>query len=522
MLQLQNPSQAAQWLRGRLSAQASLHTDSRKLHAGDAFIAWPGAATDGRQYVPQALQAGATACLVEAQGVDTFHFSDERVACYAGLKAASGPIAGLIYGEPSQHLDVLAVTGTNGKTSTSWWIAQTLNILDSQNTNNSLSKIELFRQYVCGLMGTLGIGSPGKMVLTGLTTPDPAMLQAHLHSMRKEGARACAIEASSIGIAEHRLDGARIRVAIFTNLTQDHLDYHGSMESYWLAKRELFDWRGLQAAVVNLDDPKGSELADHCLKRGLDVWTVSRMPDANANARLYTTDMVYGAAGMQFQVHEGSDTAAVHVALLGDYNVSNLLGVIAAVRALGHGLREICAAISHVTPVPGRLECVVQEGQPIVTVDYAHTPDAIEKVLNALGPVAGMRGGKLWCVFGCGGDRDASKRPLMARAAENGADAIVVTSDNPRNEAADTIIGHIMSGFNHAKSVTVRSDRAQAIELAIQQAANNDVIVIAGKGHEDYQEIAGVRTPFSDMEHVRSALQMRTTRHMAVHQESAA
>lgn len=518
MLQLDNPVHAAQWLRERV--RGNLHTDSRKVQAGDGFIAWPGAAVDGRQFVGKALLAGASACVVEAMGVEEFHFVDERVAAYAGLKAASGPLAAQVYEHPSHHMDVLAVTGTNGKTSTAWWLAQALNTLQKPRVDNLLLKSELLAQYACGIMGTLGVGKPGNLTFTGLTTPDPVMLQTQLQQMLRCGAVACAIEASSIGVAEHRLDGTRIRVAIFTNFTQDHLDYHGSMQAYWQAKLALFDWPGLQTAVVNVDDPKGVELAQLCNDKGLDVWTVSRL--TNSQARLQATDLQYSATGMQFVVREGQNHAQVNAPLIGDYNVSNLLGVLATLRALGHSLQAACEVMLCLSAVPGRLECLVHLGQPMVAVDYAHTPDALEKVLAALRAVTQARGGKLWCVFGCGGDRDASKRPRMAAAAEQGADHVVVTSDNPRSEAASAIMDDVMRGFQKPAQVTKQADRALAIMQTIQQAAVIDVVVIAGKGHEDYQEIAGVKHAFSDMAHVNTALRVKQQANNTVQQEPAA
>ena len=505
MLQLRSPAHAAEWLRGRV--RGNLHTDSRKINASDGFIAWPGAATDGRQFVGQALLAGASACVVESVGAEDFHFVDERVAAYAGLKAACGPIAAEFYQHPSTQMDVLAITGTNGKTSTAWWLAQALHVLHQPAFDKLLLNSELLAQCVCGLIGTLGIGFPGNMVFTGLTTPNPVMLQAQLQSMLRSGATACAVEASSIGVAEYRLDGTHIRAAIFTNFTQDHLDYHGSMGAYWQAKRALFDWPGLQVAVVNLDDPKGQELAQHAAQRGLDVWTVSRV--VGRAARLQATDLCYSETGMRFVVREGQEKAQVNAPLLGDYNVSNLLGVLATLRALGHNLQTACNAMRSLGAVPGRLECLILPDQPLVAVDYAHTPDALRKVLSALRSATQARGGKLWCVFGCGGDRDASKRPLMAAAVEQGADHVVVTSDNPRGEAASAIIAQMLPGLKNPTAVTYLVDRAQAIAQTIQNAAPSDVIVIAGKGHEDYQDIAGVKYPFSDMAHAQTALHIR-------------
>ena len=505
MLQLRSPLHAAEWLRGRV--RGNLYTDSRKINAGDGFIAWPGAATDGRQFVGQALLAGASACVVEAQGAQDFHFVDKRVAAYAGLKAACGPIAAEVCQHPSKHMDILAVTGTNGKTSTAWWLAQALNVLHQPALDKLLLNSELLAQYACGLMGTLGVGYPGNMTFTGLTTPDPIRLQAQLQSMRSSGATACAVEASSIGVAEHRLDGTHIRAAIFTNFTQDHLDYHGSMDAYWQAKRALFDWPGLQVAVVNVDDPKGQELARYTARKGLDVWTVSLKP--GGAARLQAMDLCYSETGMQFVVHEGQDQSQVNAPLLGDYNVSNLLGVLATLRALGHSLQVACNAMGSLSAVPGRLECLILSGQPMVAVDYAHTPDALSKVLSALRNATQARGGKLWCVFGCGGNRDAAKRPLMAAAVEQGADHVVVTSDNPRSEAASAIIAQMVPGLKNPAVVTYLVDRAEAIAQTIQNAAPSDVIVIAGKGHEDYQDIAGVKHPFSDVAHAQAALQAR-------------
>ena len=505
MLELSSPIDAAQWLRARV--RGNFYTDSRKLTAGDGFIAWPGAAVDGRQFVDQALKVGASACLVEADGAQAFHFIDERVASYTGLKRASGPIAAEIFEHPSTQIDVLAVTGTNGKTSTAWWLAQALNALHAQNQSLSLLKTELFTQYACGLMGTLGVGVPGQMVPTGLTTPDPVMLQTQLQQMRQNGVRACAIEASSIGIAEHRLDGTRIRMAVFTNFTQDHLDYHGTMQAYWLAKRTLFDWPGLQLAVVNLDDPKGEELAQYAAHQGLDVWSVSR--SQTVDARLKACDLVYSTNAMQFMACEGQERVLVKASLLGDYNVSNLLGVLAVLRALGHTLQAACHVMQSLSAVPGRLEFLGLPGQPLAAIDYAHTPDALVQVLSALRATARARAGKLWCVFGCGGDRDAIKRPQMAVAAERGSDCVVVTSDNPRSEKMDAIIEQIMSGFTDASCVIRQPDRALAITQTIHAAAPQDVVLIAGKGHECYQEIAGVRTIFSDLECAQKALQER-------------
>ena len=495
--ELHTPVQAAQWLRGRV--RGTLQTDSRKVGAGDGFIAWPGAARDGREYVPAALARGAVACLVERSGAEPFGFADPQIAAYAGLKAASGPIAAAYYEAPSQQLDVLAVTGTNGKTSTSWWLAQALSALQPPRP--------------CGLIGTLGVGRvpvPGspqeaQVVSTGLTTPDPVLLQQTLRDFVGQGLLACAIEASSIGIAERRLDGTRIRTAIFTNFTQDHLDYHGTMEAYWQAKAALFDWPELRAAVINLDDPRGADLAQTLAARALDLWTVSLRADAGA--RLAAQDIRMGARGVQFLVCEGGERIPLTTQTLGDYNVSNLLGVIATLRSLDVPLVEAVLACHALQPVPGRMEFQGGDGLPLAVVDYAHTPDALAQVLQALRPLAQQRGGRLWCVFGCGGDRDSHKRPLMGEAAATHADRVVLTSDNPRSEDPAAILAQVRAG---APMAELEADRARAIALSLQRADGRDVVLVAGKGHEDYQETAGVRAPFSDREQVRLALRARS------------
>ncbi|KQP14132.1 UDP-N-acetylmuramoyl-L-alanyl-D-glutamate--2,6-diaminopimelate ligase [Pseudorhodoferax sp. Leaf267] len=494
MRELASTTEAAAWLRGRVTG--ALHTDSRRVGPGDGFIAWPGAAVDGRRFVGQALEQGATACLVERVGSEAFGFDAEGVAAFTGLKAGSGPIAAAYFEQPSQALDVLAVTGTNGKTSTAWWLAQALTQAQQQAGTTPRG---------CAVVGTLGTGVPPSVVSTGMTTPDPVLLQARLREFVTTGLTACAIEASSIGIAERRLDGTRIRLAIFTNFTQDHLDYHGSMAAYWQAKAELFAWPGLAAAVVNLDDAQGRTLAADLAGKDLDLWTIS----VTRPARLVAADIAYENDGLAFTVHEGAAHARLATPLIGQYNVSNLLGVIAALRALGFGLDAAAQGCVGLLPVPGRMERLAAPGQPMVAIDYAHTPDALEQALQALRPLADERGGRLWCVFGCGGNRDAGKRPMMAAVAERRADTVVVTSDNPRHEAPEAIIGQIVAGLARPDAAHVQADRARAIAETLVQAGPADVVLLAGKGHEDSQEIAGVKLPFSDHQHAQAALAAR-------------
>jgi UDP-N-acetylmuramoyl-L-alanyl-D-glutamate--2,6-diaminopimelate ligase len=485
---LPDAAAAVAWLRARVPAGGRLRTDSRAVQRGDAFIAWPGAATDGRRFAADALAAGAAACLVEREGAEAFAFDDARIAALPGLKAATGAIAHEWFGRPSEQLDLVASTGTNGKTSTAWWTAQSLTSLNRR----------------AGFVGTLGVGAPGAVQPTGLTTPDPVTLHATLAEFVARGFVACAMEASSIGLVERRLDATRIRTALFTNFTRDHLDYHGTMEAYWAAKRTLFDWPGLEAAVVNVDDEKGAALALELPAR-LDVWTVA----LRHGARLAAGPLRYEGEGIAFDVREGAATAVLRTHLVGDYNANNLLVVLGALRSLGVPLAEAAHAASSVTPVPGRMQRLGAGGIEVV-VDYAHTPDALAQVLAALRPLARARRGRLVCLFGAGGNRDATKRPLMGAAAARAADRVIVTSDNPRHEEPAAIIAQILAGVPERGGVVVIENRAEAIATAIAEAAPGDVVLLAGKGHEDYQEVAGARQPFSDLAEAERALRART------------
>ena len=474
------------WLRAR-APQGQLRTDSRHVQPGDIFIAWPGAAVDGRAFVAQALAHGAAACLVEHDGSADFAFADARIASFTGLKAITGSLAAQWLGHPAQALRIVAVTGTNGKTSTAWWLAHAL--------------------PRCAMVGTLGVGLPPHFTSTGMTTPDPVLLQTEFSKFIAAGAEFAAIEASSIGIVEHRLAGTAIDTAVFTNFTQDHLDYHGSMDAYWQAKAQLFDWPGLRVAVVNVDDAQGRALAQTLAPRSaLDVWTVGLQHPA----RLMAVDIAHTAQGMAFTVVEGQQRQPMQTALIGQYNISNLLGVLATLRGQGHSLAQAVAACASLQPVPGRMQQIAVVGQPLVAIDYAHTPDALVQALAALRPLAQARGGRLCCVFGCGGNRDARKRPLMGAAAEQGADQVLVTSDNPRLEDPQAIVADILAGMR--PQTPYELDRAAAIAQAIAQADARDVVLLAGKGHEDYQDAQGHKRPFSDYHEAARAVQARQER----------
>jgi UDP-N-acetylmuramoyl-L-alanyl-D-glutamate--2,6-diaminopimelate ligase len=570
MQHLGSSTAAAAWLHAR--GVRALRTDHRQVRPGDAFLAWPGRRHDARAHTASALAAGAAACLIEAQGLQAegpgraalaalttqvpeaegagegAGEGEGRMAALTDLKRQAGEVADTFLGHPSRALDVVAVTGTNGKTSTTWWVAQALGALGRG----------------CGVVGTLGVRGPGTnlhdLEPAGLTTPDAVALQTAFRRFVDAGLSACAIEASSIGITEHRLAGTSLAVAAFTNLTQDHLDYHGTMVAYGAAKRALFDMPGLRAAVLNVDDAHGrawaAELQDRRGPQALAVWCVSASapgepapgmaePGAAASPQLWVRQVRHTTEGLEMTLCErggegepegagatagatGGGVAgaavsghAVRTSLIGGFNVENLLVVAGCLRALGIPLAEVARALATLTPVPGRLQRVAAvaamgEGlQPAVVVDYAHTPDALDKALQALAPLAQARGGQLWCVFGCGGDRDASKRPLMGQAAVRGAAHVVVTSDNPRSEDPARILAQVMAGARQSqaaaatRSLQAIEDRCAAIVHAVRQAAPEDVVLIAGKGHEQTQEIAGVKHPFCDVAEATAALQAR-------------
>ncbi len=504
--QLQDVPAALAWLAGL--GVRTLTVDSRevadRVARGEAvaFVAWPGAAKDGRAYVEDALRQGAQACLVEQAGAEAFAFDDARVAALPELKAALAELAHEFHGRPSLALDVLAVTGTNGKTSTSWWTAQALSALGR----------------ACGVVGTLGVGRPGAgdFVSTGLTTPDPVTLQSTFRQFVGAGLKAAAIEASSIGIEERRLDATHIAVAQFTNFTQDHLDYHGSMAAYWQAKLALFHWPHLRAAVINLDDPKGDELLALARQRALAAWTYS----LHRPARLQVVVSQPSVDGMDVVVSEHAEAgdlvlgqARIQAPIIGEFNVANVLAVLGGLRALGVPLRDAAKACRRLSAVPGRMQSVRLPGQdplaaPLVVVDYAHTPDALHKALQALRPVAAARAGRLWCVFGCGGNRDPIKRPLMGAMADQHADEVVITSDNPRDESPALILAQVRAGVKRTQVAVIES-RQEAIAHALRLADPADVVLIAGKGHELTQEVAGIKTPFSDTDEAMNALRAR-------------
>lgn len=461
-----------------------LTQDSRNVRPGDLFLAVAGSGTDGRAHITDAIARGAAAVAYEAEGAPEIQDSAALLIPVQGLQAQLSAIAGRFYGEPSRALTMLGVTGTNGKTTVSQLFAQALDLLGES----------------CGVIGTLGNGFPGRLADSGFTTPDPIGLQAALSDLKHAGAGSVAMEVSSHGLAQYRLAAVDLDIAILTNLSRDHLDYHGTMAAYAEAKARLFAWPSLKARILNLDDAFGEQLAAEYAGQGVKTYSLSRN-----DADLYCREIRFGKQGVEAAVVTPQGEAWLRSPLLGRFNLSNLLAVVASLSALGYALGDIVAVLPRLQAPAGRMQTLIREDAPLVVVDYAHTPDALQQVLQALRPHVAS-GGRLVCVFGCGGERDTGKRPLMAQVAEQQADWVLVTDDNPRHEPAAQIRADILAGFTNADAVQEFDDRALAIATAIGQSKAGDVVLIAGKGHEDYQEVAGVRQPFSDVLQAGKAL----------------
>ncbi|RJG05044.1 UDP-N-acetylmuramoyl-L-alanyl-D-glutamate--2,6-diaminopimelate ligase [Noviherbaspirillum cavernae] len=494
-----------EWLRTAAPA-AQLSSDSRSIARGDVFFAYPGDAGDGRRYIAQAIESGAQAVVHEADG---FAWDDAWGVPHLAvqdLKQIAGPIANAYYNQPDAAMYSVAVTGTNGKTSCTQWLGKAISLLGEATA----------------VVGTLGVGvfkrgAHEGFEATGYTTPDAVLLQRRLAEIRNAGAKALAIEASSIGLHQGRLNGLHIDVALFTNFTRDHLDYHGDMDAYEAAKTMLFDWPGLRHAVINLDDEMGLRLVQH-LKRtrpSLPVtgYTVSGKTVPGI-AILRATDIRASHCGTVFHLDAPCGPAQVKTQLIGKFNVSNVLGIMGVLLAKGVALKAAIDAAEELTAVPGRMQQFGGQEAPLVVIDYAHTPDALEKTLATLRQVAAQRGGQLWCVFGCGGDRDPGKRPQMGAVSE-AADHVVITTDNPRSEESAAINAQIIKGMSAARMAKTTpqliEDRAAAILWAVRHAAKQDVVLVAGKGHETYQEIKGKKLPFLDADHAALALAARAT-----------
>jgi len=481
-----------------------LVTDSRAMQRGDTFVAYPGEKTDGRQFIAQAIAQGANAVIYEkylaGQSGETNHFVWDEAwqvphLAVADLRHKAGWLADAVYGAPSEKLLVVGITGTNGKTSTSHWIAHALSEAGKK----------------CALIGTPGNGFIDALQASANTTPDAVRIHGLLAEYLNDGAQAIAMEVSSHALAQGRVNGVNFDVAMLTNLSRDHLDYHGDMQSYADAKRKLFDWQQLKFVVLNLDDAYGADLAEQLRDRDFEVIGYGLSDAGLQLAERLGLRMVYGnlkemtGHGLKLDIHSSWGAAELHSGLVGRFNASNMLGALAVLLVSGVAMSDAAQSLSKVQPVAGRMQRLGSEHQPTVIVDYAHTPDALEKVLQALREVSAETGGRLICVFGCGGDRDRGKRAMMGVVAEKFSDLCIVTSDNPRSEDPQKIIAEIvsgMSGDNHE----VMIERAEAIKSAISRAKQNDTVLIAGKGHEDYQEIGGVKHQFSDVLEAQQAL----------------
>lgn len=458
----------------------SITADSRKVQNGALFLAYPGVHSDGRDYITQAIQAGAAAVIWEKQ--DFAWHADWQVSNLAvdGLKNQVGQIAAEYYQYPSQKLGMIGVTGTNGKTSVSQWIAQALSALKQKTA----------------VIGTIGNGFIDAQTEAANTTPDAVLLQAMLADFVRRGADAVAMEVSSHGLHQGRLNGVTFDLAVLTNLSRDHLDYHETMEAYAAAKQQLFSWQGLGMAILNADDAFGQTIAASMKAQGKPIMTYGL-----AQGDVRGLSLLLHQRGLTMQVTTPLGDALIEAPVLGRFNAYNVLAVLATLLAFEVSLKDAVSAIAKIKPVTGRMQQFGGEEKPLVVVDYAHTPDALEKVLLTLRE---QTKGKLICVFGCGGDRDTGKRPLMGAVAAKLADVVMVTSDNPRNENPDSIIRQIVGGMG--KTCLVEADRTEAIKQAVKLANKGDIVLVAGKGHENYQEVSGVKMPFSDASVVEAAL----------------
>lgn len=468
--------------------------DSRQVIPGSVFLACAGLSSHGLDYVEHAVRAGASAVLWEpSPGATLPEFPADVLAIEVPkLSVHAGRMASAFYGDPSSRLRVVGITGTNGKTSVSHLTAQALSAYGRR----------------CALVGTLGYGFPDSLEPASHTTPDPVRLQALLAQMSGSGAEAIAMEVSSHALEQHRVNGVQFHAAVFTNLTRDHLDYHGDLESYAAAKKRLFEMPGLAAAVVNADDSVGREILA-ALSAGIQRWAFAThqeaLRDIPEGQKIFAHSISFGEHGLELGVTTAESELVIRAPLFGRFNALNLLAVFGVLLSMDVTPAEAVRALAAVRPVRGRMERLGGGERPLVIVDYAHTPDALAQILTAAREHCA---GKLICMFGCGGDRDRGKRPEMGRIAESLADEVVVTDDNPRTEDGDAIVAQILAGMTAPLEATVERDRATAIHDAVARAQVGDVVVLAGKGHEDYQIVGAQRMEFSDREAALSALGM--------------
>jgi len=465
-----------------------IRSDSRRVARGDVFAAYPGSHLDGRSFISDAMARGAGGILWEPHGFVWDRAWKVPHVPIENLKARVGAIAELVYGSPSRELWMVGVTGTNGKTSCAHWIAAGLNASGRR----------------AAVLGTLGNGMWGALDDAPNTTLDATLLHETLRDLRSKGAQAVAMEVSSHGLDQGRVNGVAFDVALFTNLSRDHLDYHGTMAAYGAAKAKLFARPELRVGVVNADDAFGQSLMDISRSAGRKILTYGF-----GAADIVGTRLTANTGGLAFAVETPWGKGEIHTRLVGAFNAANLLGVLGVLLVSGIGIEPAVAFLAGIEAPPGRMQRLGGDGAPLVVIDYAHTPDALDKVLTALRSAVAS-GGQLICVFGCGGDRDRGKRPEMGRVAARLADRVIVTSDNPRSEGPDAIASDIVHGIRETgnRRYAIELDRAEAIAQSIAEARTGDVVLLAGKGHEAYQETAGVRRPFLDADHAARALEL--------------
>jgi UDP-N-acetylmuramoyl-L-alanyl-D-glutamate--2,6-diaminopimelate ligase len=454
-------------------AVTGITDDSRRVRPGDLYVAVPGMTVDGRSFIRDAIERSAAAVFTESPAPDVS--VDVPMIEIDSLREHKGEIASRFYGEPSKSMLVIGVTGTNGKTSCSQFVAEA----QTQAGRKS------------GVVGTMGFGVPGKLEDAGLTTPDAIELQAKLAQLAEMGCEAVCLEASSHGLEQGRLNGTALDVAVFTNITRDHLDYHESFDEYRRAKEILFRWPGLKAAIINLDDEFAGAIRS-AVRSDVKVLTYS-MERVDADIRCESIAMRQDGFDVDIVTPWGK--GKITSRLLGEFNVSNLLSVVGVLGVLDVSLEDAIDQACSISNVPGRMDALRRPGFPVIVVDYAHTPDALEKALVAL---RAHCEGKLTCLVGCGGDRDRGKRPLMGEIATRLSDRAIFTDDNPRAEDSRVIVQEMLEGVDEPDRVTVETDRARAVRTAVTEAGESDIVLIAGKGHEEYQEINGQRVPYSD------------------------
>ncbi|MDX1705228.1 UDP-N-acetylmuramoyl-L-alanyl-D-glutamate--2,6-diaminopimelate ligase [Pseudidiomarina sp.] len=466
-----------------------LKSDSRQVAPGDAFVAVPGYQTDGREFIDKAIQSGARVIFSASDSFGVAERGSAWVIEVPNLKDELSALASRFYGAPAQRAQIIGVTGTNGKTSVTYLIAQLLENLGVR----------------AGVIGTTGSGFPGMLLPEQHTTPDAITVQQRLATLVAEGAQVVAMEVSSHALVQRRVEAIHFAVGAATNISRDHLDYHGTMANYAGAKRRLFTDLDTRHSVLNVDD---AALAAWLPDRS-DSWRVSLSPQQHDKA-LWASDIEFTEQGTSFTVNYGASQVKVQSALLGRFNVYNLLVAITSVVALDYQLADVAAAADRIHAVPGRMEAFGgSTDQPLIIVDYAHTPDALQQVLEALRPHCR---GKLWCLFGCGGDRDRGKRPQMGGVAVKLADQVVVTDDNPRTEEPQQIVQDILAGMPARDHVTVIEGRREAVLATIAKAGGDDIVLLAGKGHEDYQVVGQQRLPYDERRLVANWFAQQQTR----------